>query len=428
MHSAARTENDENNRIGMRTGTTSEEKVAKMHLTQIRTAVVGIGGRGSYMVRQVAQRPDACLAALCDTIVGRARYMAGEVGLPELPVFERVEDLLENVDVDAVIVTTPDGCHAEVVVPALQDGAFVFCEKPLEITIDRCRRIIEADDAAGGRTFVGFNLRYAPVYATIRRLVDEGIVGDILTIQADEFYNGGRTYFRRWNRLRSAGGGLWITKASHDFDLLAWFAGRKPLEVAAMAARTYYVPRPDAAGQCRYCPLEAECPDRAPREPSPLLRIREESGGEPYDLCLYNTESDTFDHGIAMVGFEGDVFATYTCNVVTGFSDRRLRISGTKATIDGRLRGKTVTVYKRDPSEMIEVPVGTDTGDGHGGADQHILDAFFAFVRGEAEPKCRPDEALIPVALGVAATIAGDEHRVVRLDEVLGTDDQPPRA
>ncbi len=386
-------------------------------MDRIRTAVVGIGGRGNYMARAAAARQDVELVALCDRYVSKARHVAGEIG-GRIPVFERFADLLEAVDCDAVMVTTGDAHHAEVVVPALESGKTVFCEKPLETTYEKCRRIVEADRKAGGRTFVGFNLRYAPTYVKVRELIDRGEIGEVMTIQADEFYDGGRTYFRRWNRLRSEGGGLWITKASHDFDLLAWFAGAPAREVYAAAAKTYYVPRPDAALRCRDCPLEASCPDRAPREPTVLQRLTEEAGGGPYDLCLYNAESDTFDHGIATVAFEGAVFATYTCNVVAGFSDRRIRVSGTRGVIEGKLSGGDIILRRRDPSAVEEVPLGADTSSGHGGADTNVLDGFFGFVRGENDPKCRPDEAMTAVVLGLAATRSGDEHRTVRIDEI----------
>ncbi|NOY80643.1 MAG: Gfo/Idh/MocA family oxidoreductase [Kiritimatiellaeota bacterium] len=386
-------------------------------MNRIRTAVVGIGGRGSYMARAVAARQDVELVALCDRLVRKAQHVAGEIG-GDVPVFEHFEDLLAAVDCDAVMVTTSDAHHAEIVVPALASGKFVFCEKPLETTCEKCRRIVEADRKAGGRTFVGFNLRYAPTYVKVRDLIDHGQIGDVLTVQADEFYNGGRTYFRRWNRLRSEGGGLWITKASHDFDLLAWFAGTPAREVYATAAKTYYAPRSDAARRCRDCPLEASCPDRAPREPTVLQRLTEEAGGSPYDLCLFNADSDTFDHGIATVAFDAAVFATYTCNVVAGFSDRRIRVSGTKGAIDGKLSGGSIVLRRRDPSAVQEIPLGADTSSGHGGADTNVLDGFFGFVRGENEPKCRPAEAMTAVVLGLAATRAGDEHRVVPIEEI----------
>ena len=386
-------------------------------MSRIRTAVVGIGGRGNYMARAVAKREDVELVALCDRYVEKARYVAGEID-GDLPVFARFEDLLASVDCDVVMVTTGDAHHADIVAPALDAGKFVFCEKPLETTFEKCRRIVDADKRAGGRTFVGFNLRYAPTYTKVRQLIDAGEIGDVLTIQADEFYDGGRTYFRRWNRLRSEGGGLWITKASHDFDLLAWFAGTPPREVYAAVSKTYYTARPDAAAQCRNCPLQGVCPDRAPAEPTVLQRLTEEAGGGPYDLCLYNADSDTFDHGIATVAFECAIFATYTCNVVAGFTDRRIRVSGTRGTLDGKLSGGNITLYRRDPSRIEEVSLDADTSSGHGGADVNVLEGFFGFVRGENEPKCRPEEALTAVALGLAATRSGDEHRAIPFREI----------
>jgi len=385
-------------------------------MTRLRTGIIGIGGRGAWLVQAVSARPDCEIVGLADAIPAKARYLAEQIGRPELPVCASIEELL-GTECDVVMVTTPDAHHAEIVLPALAAGKTVFCEKPLETTLDRCRAIIEADARAGGRTFVGFNLRYAPVYATRRAHVERGDIGRILTIQADEFYDGGRTYFRRWNRLRSEGGGLWITKASHDFDLIAWLANAAPLEICAMAEKTYYVPRTDAADRCRDCQVAGSCPDRAPADVPPLRRLHEEQGGEPYDLCLYNSESDTFDHGIATIRLEGDIFATYTCNVVAGFSNRRIRISGTRGTLTGDLHGNTIELCRRDPAAVETIPVGGDLHNLHGGADENVLASFFAFARGEAEPRCRPREAAIAVRMGLAATRASDEHRLVRLGE-----------
>jgi predicted dehydrogenase len=382
-----------------------------------RVAIVGIGGRGSWLVGAVARRSDVEIAALCDVFPKKAELAARKSGLTGVPIFDSFDRLLAQAPCDAVMVTTGDAHHAEAVVPALRAGKFVFCEKPLETTLARCQAIVAADTAAGGKTFVGHNLRYAPLYVKVKQMVAAGEVGDVLTIQADEFYDGGRTYFRRWNRLRSEGGGLWITKACHDFDLLCWLAGARPVEVSATAQRTYYVPKPDAARRCRDCALEATCPDRTSRVPADYRQVHEESGGEPHDLCLFNADSDTFDHGITTITFDRGILATYTCNVVWGFSDRRLRVSGTKGTIDGNLDGKTLTLYRRDPARREDIPITVDLRVGHGGADQDVQDSFFAFVRGEAQPKCRPTDAAAPVLVGLAATLAGDEHRVVRLDE-----------
>jgi predicted dehydrogenase len=365
------------------------------------------------MIPSVQKRDDVEIVALCDLLIGRAEWAKTKYAMPDVPVFTSASKMLRQVKSDVVMVSTTDAHHAEVVVPALKAGQYVFCEKPLGTTRGQCRAIIEADDKAGGRTMIGHNLRYAPVYVKIKEMIETGVLGDVLTLQADEFYDQGRTYFRRWNGLRKEGGGLWITKASHDFDVLAWLANAKPLEVSAMAAKTYYVPKGEAAKQCRICDLKQTCPDKPKGGPLTLDSISEENGGLPYDLCLFNAPSDTFDHGMANVRFERDIFATYTCNVVAGLSDRRIRVAGTKGLVDGCLRSDTLTLVKRDPSETVQVSLNADVSNMHGGADRMILDDFFGFVKGTAQPKCRPRDAALAVAMGLAATRSSDTNKTV---------------
>ncbi|MEK7270967.1 MAG: Gfo/Idh/MocA family oxidoreductase [Planctomycetota bacterium] len=381
---------------------------------KLRIAVIGIGLRGEGMAGLVKAQPGVEIVAFVDCIPEKAAWVAKRLDLPAAGVFGSVEEALAKASFEVGMVFVPDGHHADVAIPLLKAGKRIFCEKPLEISAAKCRAFVKADEAAGGKTFVGFNMRHAPFFATAKRCVESGMLGRILTIQADEFYDGGRTYFRRWNGVRAECGGLWITKACHDFDMLTWITGAKPVEIFAHAAKTYYVAKPEAGKQCRACAIADRCPDRAPLTPYELLRIAEEHGARPYDLCLYNTPSDTFDHGMAQIRFENDIFATYTCNVVAGFTDRRVRIGGTKATLDGRLEGKTATILRRDPASVEEIPV-ADTSGGHGGADPIMLGLFMDFARRGGRPPCTPREASVAVLMGLAATKSGDIGRPVKV-------------
>jgi len=377
--------------------------------------IAGASYRGEYLGQLLKETGEVELTACVDPIMTRADYLIEKNGWTGCRSFADISAALEAVPSEAVIVASSDPYHAAVAIPALQAGKFVYCEKPLDTTLEKCRNLAAADRAAGGKTFVGLNLRFAPMYAKMKALIDDGAVGRVLTIQADEFYNGGRTYFRRWNR-KPENGGLWLSKCTHDFDIILWMAGAHPLEVYAAGRRSYYAPRPDAAQRCRDCALRPDCPDAA-GEPHPLAKLTEEATGEPYDLCLFNSDGDTFDHAMATIRHENDIYSTLTCSVVAGFTDRRLRVSGTKGTIDGALDGaKTVTLYRRDPSAVEEIPL--DSGEGsHGGADGQLPREFIRFMRGEGEPRCRPDEATQSVRLGLAATRASTKHRAVAMSE-----------
>lgn len=382
-------------------------------MTPIRIIVAGASRRGEYLGNLFRQEGAFTIAACVDPVTARADYLVATHGWG-CPVFADIDAALAGTDCDAVLVASTDAHHAEIAVPALRAGKHVFCEKPLETTASTCRAIIDADAAAGEKTFVGLNLRYAPVYAAIHREIVAGTIGRVLTIQADEFYDGGRVYFRRWNRLRAEGGGLWITKATHDFDLLCWMAGAPVEEVYAIGARSHYRPRSDAPQRCRDCALV--CPDRAGPADT-LARLSEEATGTPHDLCLYNSDGDTFDHGIATLRHAGDICSSYTCNVVSGFTERRLRVSGTLGTLDGSLAANRVTLYRRDPSGTEEIPLLLGTGE-HGGADGALASEFACFVHGDGVPRCRPAEAALSVHIGLAATLSMDEGRKVRMVEI----------
>jgi predicted dehydrogenase len=394
--------------------------------------VVGCaGGRGSWFTQQISKHPSYRISALVDSLTEGARVVAREFGLEGAGVYADIDSALSARTCDAVLVATPDAEHASVAMAALEAGAYVYVEKPLAITVDDCLRLVAADEAAGGRCAVGFNLRYAPMYRAVRDVVRQGRIGVPLTLQADEFYYGGRTYFRRWNRLKSVGGGLWITKACHDFDILYWMADRLPLSVKASAHLSHYVPRSGAGLRCSECSLEPECPDSnlrvleaQPRYRREIHEARERAGWPPRDMCLYNSDKDTFDHGIALVDFEDDLLAVYTVNVVASHTDRRIRIAGTEGMVEGSLACSDIFLWPRhrDPAHRESVPLASsgEGAGGHGGGDAALLDEFAAFVTGESSARVAPAEASVAVAMGLAATESADTNRVLPLGALAG--------
>jgi predicted dehydrogenase len=400
------------------------------HMEPIRIIVAGCGGgRGAWFVQQIAQHPDYHLTALVDQLPAAAQAVAEEYALAGIPIYEDTRAALGQVTTDAVLVATPDGQHTAPVLDALSAGKFVYVEKPLALTLEDCLAIVRADRAAGHHTMVGFNLRYAPLYRRAHEMIREGALGRLLTIQADEFYYGGRTYFRRWNRLRRYGGGLWITKASHDFDQLYWLAGTLPLRVSASARLTHYVPKPEAGQRCSACPIEPTCPDSHLRDMQRfsalrlrLQALREANGLPPADLCLYNSDKDTFDHGTVQVEFTGDILANYTLNVVAPFTDRRLRIGGSEATLEGALSANELSYWRRHEADDVQraqrLPLSTGRIGSHGGGDAFLLDDFAAFVRGQMPQPIGPAEASIAIALGLAATRSSDIEQAVNMQDL----------
>ncbi len=152
----------------------------------IKVIVAGAGRRSIWAIKEILNDPLYKLVGLCEPLKEKAEHILASENISKLPHYPTFEKCLNNLEFDAVISTVADFAHCDVAVPTLNAGKYLFLEKPLEITEERCRKIVEADEKAGNKTFVGFNMRYAPFFEKVKEILDSKILGKTLTIQADE--------------------------------------------------------------------------------------------------------------------------------------------------------------------------------------------------------------------------------------------------
>src|SRR5699024_3722430 len=154
--------------------------------TRRRYAVAGVGHRaGMYVDAVLGQHADVAeLVAWCDSNPGRMDYYDERVvaaGGGALPRYgpEGLEQMVGGEGVDAVIVTSPDYTHADVVSRALLAGADVIVEKPLTIDASGCRRIAAAMERSGREVVMTFNYRYSPRNSVLREVIAGGEIGEV---------------------------------------------------------------------------------------------------------------------------------------------------------------------------------------------------------------------------------------------------------
>ena len=213
----------------------------------MRAAVIGLGSRAEAWVRALAER--GALAAFCDTSAHRMavhnRRLAA-AGHREVPAREPagLARLLDDEDIDTVVVCSPDATHADHVVTALAADRTAVVEKPLATTAAGLRRIVRAERASRGAVRVAFKYRYNPAHREVRRLLAEGVVGQVGSMHFEWCLDThhGADYFRRWHRAKSASGGLLVHKSSHHFDLVGWWLGADPARVTAEGRLFAYGP------------------------------------------------------------------------------------------------------------------------------------------------------------------------------------------
>jgi 1,5-anhydro-D-fructose reductase (1,5-anhydro-D-mannitol-forming) len=194
--------------------------------------IVGLGRAADGLVGPgIAADPQSELVAVVSRDEGRAKEFAGKHGARHA--YTRYEDLLADPAVDVVYIATPNALHAEQAISAAEAGKHVLCEKPLAMTVEDARRVVEAAREHGVRLGTNFQTRHFAPVEEIQRAIRAGEIGDILVVQAES--SPGANPLRGWRTDASlAGMGTVNNIGVHPLDLVRYLVAAEVREVAAM--------------------------------------------------------------------------------------------------------------------------------------------------------------------------------------------------
>lgn len=207
-------------------------------MKEIRIGVIGCGKIAQVRhLPEYATHPRAVLAGYYDKVSERAAEVAARYGGK---VYASYYDLINDPEIDAVSVCVENRAHAEITTAALYAGKHVLCEKPMAVTLAECESMVEAAERNGCRLMVGHNLRFDPVYRHAKRLLDEGVIGDVITFRAvignagPEGWSMGSHDENTWyfDKKKAAIGAL-SDLGIHKVDLLQYLLGQKVVETTA---------------------------------------------------------------------------------------------------------------------------------------------------------------------------------------------------
>lgn len=404
-------------------------------LQRRRYALVGTGNRGTTMwggdlLRGWRDKVD--LVAICDLNslrAERARTMIGS----NAPIYTSIEETLKAAHPELVIVCTKDSTHDDIIVAALESGADVISEKPMATTVDKIRRIREAERRTGRHVDVSFNYRFAPTAARLRQLLMSGAIGTLTSVDFHWYLDNrhGADYFRRWHAYTENSGSLFVHKATHHFDLLNWFIAADPESVSAFGEqRNYGRNGPFRHTRCRGCPHAGACNYYFDMSADPFLEALYEDPAEldgyHRDACVYREDIDIPDTMTATIRYENQVAVSYSLNTFMPIEGYSIAFNGTLGRLETRL-------FEKQPFETpdhdeillvrsfgggVERIVVPHAGGGHFGGDQRMRDLMF---RGGEDPlgqRAGSRAGAMSVLVGVAALKSSREGRRVTIAEL----------
>jgi len=363
-------------------------------MSQVRIGVIGLGSRG-HMARNWHQPGGrSVVVGGADVDPAKQEWFREAFG-PDASFTPDYRELLARDDVDAVAVTSPDFCHEEHAIAALEAGKHVFCEKPLAITIEGCDRILSAWKQSGRRLMVGFNMRYMRIFRVMKEAIDSGVIGEIKAVWVRHFVgHGGDFYYHDWHGTRRQANSLLLQKGSHDIDMIHWLTGRYGRRVVAMGGLDYFGGDRDNDLTCDACPDRRTCPEAQP-------------AGHPRTMCAFRREIDIEDNNTVLMELDGGIKAAYLQCHFTPDYHRNYVFIGTEGRLENSEPEGKVWVKTRDMGNWRSLSDCTydvkPAKGGHGGADPVITEDFLDMVIDGKEPVATPLAGRMSVAVGVKA-------------------------
>lgn len=197
----------------------------------VRVGIIGAGWMGTTHLNSYTQVEGAQVVAVADTQVEAAQHLAQQVGIPA---FQRVSEMLEQVELDAVDICTPPVGHLEVALQCIERGLHVVCEKPLAHHPEAAQQIVEAAHRRGVLLMTAFCHRFHPPILHLRRLIEAGELGEVVMFR-NRFAGILPGVEERWfSRREIAGGGVLMDTCVHSIDLFRYLVGEVARVEAAM--------------------------------------------------------------------------------------------------------------------------------------------------------------------------------------------------
>ncbi len=373
----------------------------------IQVAIVGFGSRGQMFGRKIRDDENVQLLAVAETVEA-SREAAADFGVaPEMRFASADEFFAQGKICDAVFICTQDAQHIDMALKAMELGYDICLEKPAAVNIADCIKIRDTANRLGRKVMLTHVMRYSPFYQHIKRVIDDGTLGEIATINQTEniaYWHFSLSYVRGpWRKMADSSCTI-IAKCCHDLDIINWLMPSKCTSVSSFGKLFHFCREKAPEGSADWCvdcdpKVREKCLYNAyniyPQRMSTSVvggtaRLK---GKDIYEVldgkedvigrCVYRGENDAIDNQVVNMNFANGATAHLT---MTAFSEqcyRHVHVHGTKGEIYGNADTGILhmTVYGQ-PEIEIDVNKLTEQklNDGHGGGDYFLYKDFIDYI------------------------------------------------
>ncbi len=419
-------------------------------MQKLRVILIGAGNRGECYTDIMKEMGDQFqVVAVAEPIESRRENIRKKHQIPGDMCFEDWKPLLALGKIaDAALICTMDRQHYDPAMKAISLKYDILLEKPVSPEPRECLELSNHAKRMGVKVVVCHVLRYTPFFITLKNVIDDGRLGEIISINHEECVGNvhqSHSFVRgNWGNSGRASCML-LQKSCHDLDILQWLIGNRCKKVQSFGSLRYFKLENAPKGAPNYCiegcPGDDICPYNAvkiylddkknewfrttcTREADPTDEMVENAlRTTQYGKCVYKCDNDVVDHQTVNMLFEEDVTVTFTmCAFNRG--GRFIHIMGTRGELRAAMDASSpITVFDFETRKTEEIPMVSLDGisGGHGGGDEGIVSSFYEYLTGTYEGKSISDiEISVENHLIVfAAEKAREGMMVVDMDEYV---------
>jgi predicted dehydrogenase len=352
-----------------------------------KIGIIGYGGRIRGMFRQLEKfGKDVGVAAVTDVRIPEIKAaMKAEGRDPDtIRFYTDAGKMLATEDLDGVMIGTRCSMHTSYACKVLKRNLPLFLEKPVSTTPADWKKLYDAYRQSRSPVVVSFPLRVTAHVQQAVEIIRRGDLGKIHHAQAWNNVPYGTCYFMDWYRDESETQGLFLQKATHDFDYLTYMLGLQPVRVAAMKSKLVYKGNRPAGLSCDACSLGEECPESPFNAYYSLGRT---DGVKPSGRrCGFAKDTGNEDAGSALVEYDSGMHVSYSQNFFArrGAGARGARVFGYKGTLEFDWYTNELKVFHHHVPRSTVVTF-EPTSIGHGGGDAVLCWNFFQVLQGDAK-------------------------------------------
>lgn len=218
---------------------------------KIRWGIVGIGARARSHIQALNRQNDCEIVALCDIDSEHLQNGVQQVEGPSPRTYLDYRDMLQDTDVEAVVIVTPNDLHKEMTIQALRHDKHVLCEKPMGITMADCDEVVDVARSSTRVLQYGMQLRHTPTFIRVNELVQGGSIGNIRYAWISDFRQDIRQLYEdpvkerteNWRYFQHRTGGMLLEYSIHRLDLLNWWMNARPLVISAFGGHNVWMDR-----------------------------------------------------------------------------------------------------------------------------------------------------------------------------------------